>query len=136
MKLSHIIAAIALSSALMGCQIEIAMLDDGGIVVTDNTDTDATDDGATDDGASTTDVTLYWSAPMTRINGQALEQGEIGGYEVRYKKTADTQYTTVMINDNAVEQYVIDELENADSYSFEVAAFDTDGVYSQFITAN
>ncbi|MEJ2044917.1 MAG: fibronectin type III domain-containing protein, partial [Reinekea sp.] len=63
-------------------------------------------------------------------------QGEIGGYEVRYKKTADTQYTTVMINDNSVEQYVIDELENADSYSFEVAAFDTDGVYSQFITAN
>lgn len=80
-------------------------------------------------------VTLYWSAPVERVNGDAMTINDIGGYEIRYKKASDSSYTNVVINDSAVDQHSIDDLENADDYTFEVAVFDTDGIYSDFVVA-
>ena len=79
-------------------------------------------------------VSLYWSAPMERVNGDSMDFEEIGGYEIRYRKLNEEAYTKVVINDPLVEQFHIDDLEEGD-YLFEVAVFDTSGLYSDFIVA-
>lgn len=170
MKPLYLISVIAVTSALMGCQIEITPVDttltsdvtdttdtgstdtgstdtgstDTGSTDTGSTDTGSTDTGSTDTGSTDTGstdntvangVTLYWTAPLDRVNGSLIEYTEIGGYEIRYKQITDAEYTTVVISDASVEQYSFDSLTNADEYIFEVAVFDIDGLYSEFAIA-
>lgn len=73
---------------------------------------------------------LTWTHPNQRENGQFLELGEIGGYEIRYRKSTDTRYTYVVIKGNLVTEYT-----HADSIGteFEIAVFDINGVYSSFV---
>jgi hypothetical protein len=52
-------------------------------------------------------VSLYWDVPNQRENGEYLDITEIGGYEVRYKLKGD--------------------------YEFQIATFDTNGLYSGFV---
>jgi hypothetical protein len=139
MNALKLFAALLFSSALMGCQIEVAPLSGEQIGAT-STETDTSE--ARDDAETVTEttpepssVTLYWSAPLERVNGELMTSTEIGGYEIRYKRDTDDSYSNVVISDAAVEQYSIDELEDVDSYSFEVAVFDTDGIYSDFVVA-
>ena len=70
-------------------------------------------------------------APDKRENGAQLYIDELGGYEIRYKKTADTKYTYVSINDPWTQSYKFDWLEG--DYIFQIAAFDKNGVYSPFV---
>ena len=84
---------------------------------------------------SITSVTLYWSAPVERVNGEAMNIADIGGYEVRYKADSDENYTNVVVNGASEDQYTIENLTNADQYTFEVAVFDNDGIYSDFVVA-
>lgn len=99
-----------------------------------------TGSSATSSGQSATgpedlrSVSLYWSAPSHRINGEDITIEDLGGYEVRYRKLDESGYTRVVIEDPLIEQYHIDALTEAD-YVFEVAAFDKDGLYSDFVTA-
>jgi uncharacterized protein CbrC (UPF0167 family) len=75
-------------------------------------------------------VTLRWSLPNARENGEYLELDEIGGFEVRYKKTSDSVYTSKLIQDNRTTSI---NLNLTGAYQFEIAAYDTNGLYSVFI---
>lgn len=76
-------------------------------------------------------VSLNWAAPTLRENGNALDITEIGGYELRYRKTTDVNFTYVTINDAWKNTHNFSWLEG--TYLFQVAAFDKHGVYSNFV---
>jgi len=75
-------------------------------------------------------VEISWRAPTKRENGAALYIDELGGYEIRYKKTTDTQYTYVSINNPWAQSYKFAWLEG--DYIFQIAVFDKNGIYSLF----
>ena len=69
-----------------------------------------------------------------REDGATLDMTELGGYEVRYRRAADTEYTYVSIEDAYKNELNLSWLEG--TYVFEVAAFDKNGLYSRFIKIN
>jgi len=79
-------------------------------------------------------VQIYWSAPSAREDGEYLDITEIGGYEIRYKLNSDSSYKTVVINDPYADSFFIDNLQG--DYVFEIAAFDKQGLYSDFVSIN
>lgn len=80
-------------------------------------------------------VILYWSAPFQRVNGELMDDAEIGGYEIRYKEAMGSSYTTILIADAGTEQYLIENISSPDTHIFEVAVFDTEGIFSDFVSA-
>ena len=72
---------------------------------------------------------------MERVNGEAMKANEIGGYEIRYKKASDSLYSNLVLNNRNTDQHSFIDIETAELVSFEVAVFDTDGIYSDFVTA-
>ncbi len=74
-----------------------------------------------------------WTAPAARANGNLLSAEDLGGYEIRYKLAGDTKYTYVSSGigpwDNS---FTLSGLTNG-SYVFEIAAFDKNGIYSDFV---
>jgi len=76
-------------------------------------------------------VGMNWVAPSQRLDGTTLDISEIGGYEIRYKLTTDANFTYLSINDAYTTQYNFSWLEG--NYVFQVAAFDKNGVYSDFV---
>jgi hypothetical protein len=76
-------------------------------------------------------VAVYWSPPTERENGEYLELDEIGGYELRYKCKSDKEFTSIFIEDGGADAYYFDDLEG--EYEFELATFDTAGLYSKFV---
>lgn len=78
-------------------------------------------------------VNVLWSRPFTRMNGDRMELDELAGYEIRYRKAGDDEFEVVQV-DNSYTQYTISDLESGD-YIFELAAYDVDGLYSDFVTA-
>lgn len=94
--------------------------------------------GSSSSTAAPTEITrgeayFKWTAPSARANGDLLSVEDLGGYEIRYKKVGDTKYTYVTSNigpwDNS---YTLSGLTNG-SYVFEIAAFDKNGLYSDFV---
>jgi hypothetical protein len=79
-------------------------------------------------------IVIYWSAPTERANGDPMSRDEIGGYEIRYRSESENSFKTILIQDTAVNQYTLDNIK-LDSTRVEVAVFDTDGIYSDFVTA-
>ncbi|MDX1475265.1 MAG: fibronectin type III domain-containing protein [Reinekea sp.] len=162
MNILHLVAAALLASLLTGCQIEVLPLDQDDNVNVDgadnttNTETDTNnentdpgngdtgpgggtdndgDNGGGNSGEIKTSVTLYWSTPFKRVNGEPLSTDDISGYEIRYRKTSDTEFQHVFIDNAATEQYQFTGLDNALMYQFELAVVDKNGIYSEFITA-
>jgi hypothetical protein len=86
-------------------------------------------------GTQSGDVSLYWQAPIERANGEAMPRDEIGGYEIRYKHVKDNSYSTIVIQGNAQSNFVIPNVPVPENYVFEVAVFDTNGIYSDFVVA-
>ena len=76
-------------------------------------------------------VGVNWTAPNARLDGTVLDISEVGGYEIRYKKVSDANFTYVSINDAYTNQYNFSWLEG--NYVFQIAAFDKSGVYSNFV---
>jgi hypothetical protein len=76
-------------------------------------------------------VSFSWAAPELRQNGNGLNITEIGGYELRYRKTTDRAYTYITINDAWQNYYNFTWLDG--TYIFEIAAFDKNGLYSTFV---
>lgn len=76
-------------------------------------------------------VGMSWTAPAKRLDGTVLDITEIGGYEIRYKLTSASNYTYISITDAWTTQYNFAWLEG--NYVFQVAAFDKNGVYSDFV---
>lgn len=74
---------------------------------------------------------LYWKVPSARENGDYLDITEIGGYELRYKQKTDTNYKSIIIKDGYTDAYYFDNLTG--DYEFEIATFDVNGIYSNFI---
>lgn len=76
-------------------------------------------------------VAIYWSPPTERENGEYLELSEIGGYQLRYRPVSTTEYTSIFVEDGATDAYFFDDLEG--EYEFELATYDTAGLYSEFV---
>lgn len=79
-------------------------------------------------------VVIYWLPPTHRENGDYLDITEIGGYELRYKLKAESRYTHVHLLGGYTDSHYFDYLEG--DYEFELATFDTDGLYSEFVQIN
>lgn len=79
-------------------------------------------------------VQLLWNVPTQRENGDYLDITEIGGYELRYKQKGDVEYKTIRINDGFTDAYYFEYLKG--TYDFEIATFDKDGLYSNFVSIN
>jgi hypothetical protein len=76
-------------------------------------------------------VALSWLVPNKRENGEPLDITEIAGYELRYRKDTDEDFVYVTINDPWTNMYNFPYLTG--NYIFQVATFDKNGVYSNFI---
>lgn len=77
-------------------------------------------------------VYFRWTPPNQRKNGQFLDITEVGGYELRYKRKSENQYTSIIIHDSYIDTYYFENLQG--DYEFEIAAFDIHGLYSIFVT--
>ncbi|HOY24331.1 MAG TPA: carbohydrate-binding protein [Cellvibrio sp.] len=75
-------------------------------------------------------VGLRWMAPSQRENGDFLDITEVGGYEIRYRLASANTYSYITINDAWTNQYNFPWLEG--EYIFQIAAFDKNGIYSNF----
>ena len=69
-------------------------------------------------------------APSQRENGNFLDITEVGGYEIRYRLASANTYDYITIDDAWSNQYNFPWLEG--EYIFQIAAFDKNGVYSNF----
>lgn len=77
--------------------------------------------------ATGTTVTVVWTAPTERENGDVLLPAEIGGYEIRY--TSNNKFVYVDVK-NGTQAVISDYPQNG---TMEIAAYDTHGLYSQFV---
>ena len=125
----RLITAFLAIAALTGCQVEVDGSKFGSAAATQSPK-----ESSEVQSNVTGSVSLYWSAPIQRINGEDISFEELGGYEIRYSKDAGESYTRIVIDDPLIEQYHIDDLQG-DDYQFEVAVFDASGLYSDFVTA-
>lgn len=89
------------------------------------------DSVAIDDGS----VTLEWYRPQYRENGELIGDGEIGGYEVRYRQVGAQEPQSIVIDGEWAVEYELEGLEKGE-YEFAVAAYDTNGLYSEFVSIN
>lgn len=77
---------------------------------------------------------LEWTPPDQRENGEAMTADEIGGYEIRYT-VGDETFRTV-VPDGSATGYDVAGLDPAvvpGATTFEIAAYDTNGLYSEFV---
>ena len=75
-------------------------------------------------------VTLSWTAPIERVNGNVMSADEIGGYEILTKCPGQPDASYIV-------QSVVYTLEGQGirDCEFYVATYDTDGIYSEFVKA-
>lgn len=76
-------------------------------------------------------VNLKWLPPSQRENGATLTTAEIGGYEIRYRSITENTYKYLSITGTQT-QTSLNNL--AGDYVFEIAVFDTNGLYSNFVS--
>lgn len=74
---------------------------------------------------------MSWIPPNLREDGTVLDITQLGGYELRYKLLSDADFTYISINDPWTNFYNFSWLEG--TYIFQIAAFDKDGLYSNFV---
>ncbi len=76
-------------------------------------------------------VEMSWIAPNLREDGSFLDITELGGYELRYKLLSAADFTYISIADPWTNFYNFSWLEG--NYVFQIAAFDKNGLYSNFV---
>jgi len=136
-QLTLITALLAL--VLSGCQVEGLATGNDPVDSTSTSNAASVSSAPTNSNtptASLDSVMLYWSAPTKRVNGSAVGMDDIQGYEIRYKKQAENDYTTILVLDAYTDQLPIDNIDVASEYQFEVAAIDKYGIYSTYVTAS
>lgn len=74
-------------------------------------------------------ATLKWLPPTERENQAVLPAAEIGGYEIRYKTILENNYHYKLVS-SQLNQTTITGLTGY--YSFEIATYDINGLYSNF----
>ena len=75
-------------------------------------------------------ITLNWTHPSKRENGQFLELDEIGGYEIRFKQPTYDNYTYILLTGNRTTSFSTDLI--PPNSSIEIAVYDTNELYSSF----
>ncbi len=80
-------------------------------------------------------ISVSWSMPDSRENGDTLYSYEIGGYEILYKKQNETLYTSEIIEDSQTTSIDISNLV-AGEYEVKIASFDTDNLMSEYQTVS
>lgn len=76
-------------------------------------------------------INLKWLPPSQRENGVTLTPAEIGGYEIRYRSITENTYKYASIASTQTQA----SLSNlVGDYVFEIAVFDTNGLYSNFVS--
>jgi hypothetical protein len=81
--------------------------------------------------------TLSWYRPDHRENGEYLEIDELGGYELRYREGSEGSYSSVIIEDPWQDEFHLSsivDVSTAYRYEYQIAAFDSSGLYSQFVS--
>lgn len=81
-----------------------------------------------------TPLTFNWARPMERENGRELKATEIGGYELVKRSATGVSSTPIMVPGNGLDsiQYTT-SIAYAPTDKFTISAFDTDGLYSNFV---
>jgi hypothetical protein len=74
---------------------------------------------------------LRWEHPTYRANGDYLELHEIAGYELRKKNKITLETIYLVIEGNTQTEFMITDLTGEDA--IDIAVFDTNGLYSDFI---
>ncbi len=80
---------------------------------------------------STFDITISWSAPTTRANGDPLTVAELAGYEIYYYLEGDENNGEVIEVTNASATSQELTLTTAGNYYFAIASIDTEGLESE-----
>lgn len=78
---------------------------------------------------TTATINFKWAHPTQRENGDTLPLSQIGGYEFRYRTTIENTYKYLTLPANSTLQLTT----TPGTYIFQIAAFDTDGLYSNFV---
>ena len=121
MYLRTVFCALVIATCLTACKVDPS----------DDDDTVAIGGGSSPGGSSQVSATVEWDIPQTRENGEAMSLGEIGGYEILYRNVQQPSYTSIVIEDHTADNYVIRDLSPGE-YEVMVAAFDTDGLFSDY----
>ncbi|HMW73533.1 MAG TPA: malectin domain-containing carbohydrate-binding protein, partial [Cellvibrionaceae bacterium] len=75
-------------------------------------------------------LTISWDAPTQRPTGELIARTDIGGYVVRYKLRAANTYTSVTLPASV---FTFTSAKLVGDYDFEIASFDVNGVYSEYV---
>jgi len=78
-------------------------------------------------------ISVSWSIPDSRENGDTLYSYEIGGYEILYKRDDEALYTSEIIANSQTTSIDIPDL-LAGEYLVKIASFDTDNLLSEYQT--
>ena len=84
--------------------------------------------------AGTLGAIIGWRQPDARENGAYLELSEIGGYQIRYKTPTATAYNYITIEGNTTTDYEFNK--SIIGLKFEIAVYDSNGLYSDFVVIN
>jgi hypothetical protein len=87
------------------------------------------------DESSMGSVTLYWSAPMERYNGENLTEQDIAGYSIRYRHKSEYRFTRGFVENDGVNQFYLSRIRDPEKTIFQIAAVDSKGLYSNYETA-
>lgn len=137
-RIIQLASTVIFVGSLAGCNVEITPQ----AAAADETATSAdepaesTEPGNTEQEITeTSSATLYWSAPVKRVDGSALAQEDINGFLIRYYPVDDqTEVELITLEDSSARRFDIDDLEQADQYTYEIATMTTDGLTSEFVT--
>jgi len=80
-------------------------------------------------------VTLYWSEPMSRVNGDPLADDAIIAFDIRYRHKESRRFTRVIVDNSGADSYYFPSISDPENTIFQIAAIDKDGLYSNFVTA-
>jgi hypothetical protein len=79
-------------------------------------------------------ITLSWTTPVARENGDALPVGEIAGYEI-YAVYPDGVSETIIVTDGAAVSQTLAISHGSGVYSFSIVTLDVDGLMSKISPA-
>lgn len=80
---------------------------------------------------TTMSAVISWRIPTKRENGESLRLGDIGGYEIVYRREGEVLFDSIIIRDPSMSKYVLRNLKSG-RYEILIAVFDTKDLYSEF----
>jgi hypothetical protein len=79
-------------------------------------------------------ATIYWTRPTSRENGTALALADICCYEINGRNAQNKRVWTIVVPSKADKHsYFVNIPDALGVVKFEIAATDTNGVYSRFV---